>query len=270
MKIIAPIAAFILIVLVANSAFIVPEGQSALVLQFGRIQGAGSESADLKPGLHFKLPLIQQVVRYDRRILNLGCAAGAVLHGGEEEQSARLITSSGSIENPVTYYHVQRRRRDAEPGQQPPGADHQGCTALRIQFAHAARPDRERALGHHRARAQAGQRADARLARHPRSSTCASSASTLPEEVVRVRCTSACAPSAMRLPTRCAPKAARSGEDPRRRRSPGAGDQGRSRARRAKTRGEGDAKAAEIYAQRTGRIRSSMRSIAAWRPIAKR
>jgi membrane protease subunit HflC len=103
MKIIAPIAAFILIVLVANSAFIVPEGQSALVLQFGRIQGAGSESADLKPGLHFKLPLIQQVVRYDRRILNLE-AQPAPYYTAEKKAVLLDYYVKWSIENPVTYY----------------------------------------------------------------------------------------------------------------------------------------------------------------------
>jgi len=103
MKILAPIAAFILIVLVANSAFIVPEGQSALVLQFGRIQGAGSESADLKPGLHFKLPLIQQVVRYDRRILNLE-AQPAPYYTAEKKAVLLDYYVKWRIENPVTYY----------------------------------------------------------------------------------------------------------------------------------------------------------------------
>jgi membrane protease subunit HflC len=74
MKYLPPVIALILVVLIANSAFIVPEGQSALVLQFGRIEGATGAEADYKPGLHFKLPLIQQVVRYDRRILNLEAA----------------------------------------------------------------------------------------------------------------------------------------------------------------------------------------------------
>ena len=103
MKLLVPITAFILIVLVANSAFIVPEGQSALVLQFGRIQGAGSESADLKPGLHFKLPLIQQVVRYDRRILNLE-AQPAPYYTMEKKAVLLDYYVKWRIENPVTYY----------------------------------------------------------------------------------------------------------------------------------------------------------------------
>lgn len=71
MKLLTPIIALLLVGLIANSAFVVPEGQSALVLQFGRIVGSGNAAAEYAPGLHYKLPLIQQVVRYDRRILNL-------------------------------------------------------------------------------------------------------------------------------------------------------------------------------------------------------
>ncbi|MBS0485776.1 MAG: protease modulator HflC, partial [Proteobacteria bacterium] len=71
MKLLTPILALLLVGLIANSAFVVPEGQSALVLQFGRIVGSGSAADEYAPGLHYKLPLIQQVVRYDRRILNL-------------------------------------------------------------------------------------------------------------------------------------------------------------------------------------------------------
>lgn len=53
-----------------SSIFIVDEREKALVLQFGQI-------ADVKedPGLAFKIPLIQEVVRYDDRILSLDTAA---------------------------------------------------------------------------------------------------------------------------------------------------------------------------------------------------
>jgi membrane protease subunit HflC len=103
MRLFAPIAALVLVVLIANSAFIVQEGQSALVLQFGRIQGADSEAADLKPGLHFKLPLMQQVVRYDRRILNLE-AQPAPYYTVEKKAVNLDYYVKWRIENPVTYY----------------------------------------------------------------------------------------------------------------------------------------------------------------------
>ncbi|SHM55422.1 protease FtsH subunit HflC [Roseovarius litoreus] len=49
-----------------SSIFIVDEREKALVLQFGQIKQVVEE-----PGLGFKLPLIQEVVKYDDRILSL-------------------------------------------------------------------------------------------------------------------------------------------------------------------------------------------------------
>jgi membrane protease subunit HflC len=49
-----------------SSVFVVDERQKALVLQFGQVSDVKED-----PGLAFKLPFIQQVVRYDDRILSL-------------------------------------------------------------------------------------------------------------------------------------------------------------------------------------------------------
>lgn len=49
-----------------SSLFIVDEREKALVLQFGQVKQVKEE-----PGLGFKIPLIQEVVRYDGRILGL-------------------------------------------------------------------------------------------------------------------------------------------------------------------------------------------------------
>ena len=50
---------------VLSSIFIVDEREKALVLQFGRLVDIKDE-----PGLAFKIPLIQEVIRYDNRILS--------------------------------------------------------------------------------------------------------------------------------------------------------------------------------------------------------
>jgi membrane protease subunit HflC len=60
-----PIAA-VAVIGVLSSIFIVDEREKALVLQFGQIKQVVEE-----PGLGFKIPLIQEVVRYDGRILSL-------------------------------------------------------------------------------------------------------------------------------------------------------------------------------------------------------
>jgi membrane protease subunit HflC len=66
MKISSIIAAIVVVLLGLNSMFVVSEGHSALLLQFGRIV-----HTDYMPGLHFKLPVIQQVIHFDKRILSL-------------------------------------------------------------------------------------------------------------------------------------------------------------------------------------------------------
>lgn len=62
----AIIVLLLAIVLTAGGAFyVLEEGQQAVVLQFGRpVGGAVSEA-----GLHFKLPFIQEVRRFDKRLL---------------------------------------------------------------------------------------------------------------------------------------------------------------------------------------------------------
>ena len=49
-----------------GSTFVVNESQTAIVLNLGKIV-----RSDLKPGLHFKLPLVEDVRKFDRRILSL-------------------------------------------------------------------------------------------------------------------------------------------------------------------------------------------------------
>ena len=59
-----PVIAVVLMGLL-SSVFIVDERETALVLQFGRVISVKDE-----PGLGFKIPLVQEVVRYDDRILS--------------------------------------------------------------------------------------------------------------------------------------------------------------------------------------------------------
>jgi membrane protease subunit HflC len=60
------VGAVVLVVLLLSSIFVVDEREKALVLQFGQIRQVREE-----PGLGFKIPFIQEVVRYDDRILSL-------------------------------------------------------------------------------------------------------------------------------------------------------------------------------------------------------
>ena len=62
-----------LLVLATGSLFVVREGQRAIVIQFGKVQ-RDAETGDTKvfePGLHFKLPFIDSVRQLDARIQTL-------------------------------------------------------------------------------------------------------------------------------------------------------------------------------------------------------
>src|SRR6056300_1999095 len=61
---ILPVLALVVIA-VLSSVFIVDERNKALVLQFGRVVSVKED-----PGLSFRIPLIQDVVYYDDRILS--------------------------------------------------------------------------------------------------------------------------------------------------------------------------------------------------------
>lgn len=66
----APIIAVLALLLVAvSSLYSVNEGQTGMLLQFGRIVRSGIE-----PGLHVRIPFVQQVRRFDTRVLSLDSA----------------------------------------------------------------------------------------------------------------------------------------------------------------------------------------------------
>lgn len=55
-----------LVILASLSVFRVQETETALKLQLGRV-----ERSDYQPGLHFKLPLIEEVLKFDKRVQTL-------------------------------------------------------------------------------------------------------------------------------------------------------------------------------------------------------
>ena len=85
--------------LVFSCAFIVKEGYQAIVTQFGEI----ITKKPLKPGLHFKLPLLQKVLVIDGRVLNLSSDSREVIASDQK----RLIVNyyaKYQIKDPVQFY----------------------------------------------------------------------------------------------------------------------------------------------------------------------
>ncbi|NNM71452.1 protease modulator HflC [Enterovirga aerilata] len=102
------LAAVAAIVLVA-SMFVVQQTQTALVLRFGAVQqvrspGVGLPSG-LAPGLHFKLPLVDNVVYFDRRVLDLDLPVQEVIAADQK----RLIVDAFAryrILDPLRFYQA--------------------------------------------------------------------------------------------------------------------------------------------------------------------
>ena len=65
LNIIAVIAVLVLVV-VSNSLYIVNERERAVLLKFGEVV-----ATDVQPGLHFKLPIVNDVKRFEARLMTL-------------------------------------------------------------------------------------------------------------------------------------------------------------------------------------------------------
>ena len=99
------LAALVVVVLLA-SMFVVQQTQTALVLRFGAVQpvqaGPGLPSG-LAPGLHFKVPLVDNVVYFDRRVLDLDLTAQEVIASDQK----RLVVDAFAryrILDPLRFY----------------------------------------------------------------------------------------------------------------------------------------------------------------------
>jgi len=98
MRLITAVIAALIVLVATSAAFVVSEGQTALLVQFGRIIQTG-----FKPGLHFKLPLIQQVLRFDKRILTLDSAPERYLTSEKKDVNVDFFVK-WRIADPSTFY----------------------------------------------------------------------------------------------------------------------------------------------------------------------
>ncbi|MBC53213.1 MAG: protease modulator HflC [Gammaproteobacteria bacterium] len=76
---------FLIVVVGANSVFVVKETERAVMLQFGNIV-----ETDIPPGLHFKIPYVNSVRKFDARILTVDATPQRYL---TLEQKALLVDS---------------------------------------------------------------------------------------------------------------------------------------------------------------------------------
>ena len=98
---IAGIAALVVVAIVANSSlFTVHQTQRVLIAQFGQVVNTIET-----PGLHAKLPFVQDVISFDRRLLNVELPGEEVILGDQR----RLIVDSFTvfrISDPLKFYQA--------------------------------------------------------------------------------------------------------------------------------------------------------------------
>ena len=82
----------------ANAIFVVSEFERAVLLEFGKVV-----RSDITPGLHFKLPIINEVRKFDARILTSDAPAERYL---TLEKKAVIVDSFAKfrVENVQTFY----------------------------------------------------------------------------------------------------------------------------------------------------------------------
>ena len=109
------VAAVLAAIVLFNSFFIVDQRRQALVLQVGAAVEAYNEPGSDEAGLKFKLPLVQNVVMYDRRNLGLN-VPGIEAYASNQEQLIVDAFVRWQISDPLAFY--QRLSTDANARQQ--------------------------------------------------------------------------------------------------------------------------------------------------------
>jgi membrane protease subunit HflC len=106
------VAAFIVLVILANTLFIVDQRQSALVVRFGEPVRVVNARGQGGPGLNAKIPFLERVIHFDRRNLGLEAEQEEVISADQE----RLVVDAFlryRIADPLQYYRTLRDDRTA-------------------------------------------------------------------------------------------------------------------------------------------------------------
>lgn len=96
-----------LVIGVMSSLFIVNQTQSALVLRLGRVRDVITE-----PGLHVKIPFIEDIVRYDSRILDLDPPPEQVILADQKRIDVDTYTRF-RISDPLQFFQAVRTEEAA-------------------------------------------------------------------------------------------------------------------------------------------------------------
>ncbi|MDR3212530.1 MAG: protease modulator HflC [Azoarcus sp.] len=96
------VALLVALAVVSMSIFVVDQRQYAIIFQFGEVKGKPIE----EPGLKFKLPLIQNVRYFDRRILTMDTSAPERFLTSEKQNVIVDYFVKWRIVDPRSYYQA--------------------------------------------------------------------------------------------------------------------------------------------------------------------
>ncbi|QLA17767.1 protease modulator HflC [Desulfolutivibrio sulfoxidireducens] len=107
-SIILGVVAVLVLVGISQSAFVVDETERAIVLQLGKPIGE-----TLGPGLHFKLPFVQNALFFDARILDYEAKAAEIL---TKDKKTMVVDnySRWRITDPLLFYRTLRTEQRAQ------------------------------------------------------------------------------------------------------------------------------------------------------------
>ena len=98
------IAAAVVVALYA-SLFTVGQMQQALVLQFGRVRAVLNQTGEDRPGLYFKVPFIENVIVFDKRVLDLDLPVQALLTADRQNLEVDAFARYRIID-PLRFYQA--------------------------------------------------------------------------------------------------------------------------------------------------------------------
>ncbi len=107
------VAAFAALVVLANSVFVVGQTQQALVLRFGQPVAVINPPGRPQAGLQLKIPFLEQVLKFDRRILTQEAQEQEIIAADQE----RLVVDAFvryRIIDPLAFYRSLRTPEQAD------------------------------------------------------------------------------------------------------------------------------------------------------------
>ncbi|TNC13713.1 protease modulator HflC [Methylobacterium terricola] len=95
----------LVLVVIYASAFTVGQTQQALVLQFGRVRTVLNQAGTDKPGLYFKVPFLESVVLFEKRLLDLDLPVQTVLSADRQNLEVDAFARY-KISDPLRFYQA--------------------------------------------------------------------------------------------------------------------------------------------------------------------